>query len=138
MRFAPVALAAVAALSLGCSPSDQPSDIQTTTAAPAPPRTTTEATTPASTSAATPVISVTVAGGQVTPAPAPVEVKLGTTVVIEITSDVADEAHVHGYDRLVPLEPGTPARLELVADQPGQFDVELENGQQLLFVLRVA
>jgi hypothetical protein len=84
------------------------------------------------------VISATVAGGKVTPAPAPVDVKLGSTIAIEVTSDVADEIHVHGYDKTLQLEPGKPGRLELAATIPGQFEVELENAQLLLFNLRVS
>lgn len=152
MRIAAIAatvtLSAFAVLTAGCSASDEPAAVTTTTVAPAPPAATaTSATTSApatgtasATSAtATPqVISVTVAGGQVTPAPAPVAVKAGDTVVIEVTSDKADELHVHGYDKTLALPAGQPTRLELLANIPGQFDVELHSTHLLLFTLRVS
>ncbi|MGH3994039.1 MAG: hypothetical protein ACRDSN_16465 [Pseudonocardiaceae bacterium] len=83
------------------------------------------------------MITVTVAGGQVTPPPAPVDVELGSTVVSEVTADVADRVHVHGYELTADVRPGTPSRVEVVANQPGQFEVELESGHVLLLTLRV-
>lgn len=136
-----VMLAALAATA--CSPSDEPA-AQTTTANPpaaAPPTTTAAAgtTTTAATSGATgQAISVTVSGGKVNPAPGPVEVKLGSTVVIEVTADVADEIHVHGYDLTQAVQPNQPGRVEVPATIPGQFEVELENARLLLLTLRVS
>lgn len=83
------------------------------------------------------VIRVTVAGGRISPPPATVEVRLGATVVIEVTTDSTDELHVHGYDRTLALPAGQPARLELPAVLPGQFEVELHEGHLVLFTLRV-
>lgn len=147
-RFAaPIALAAVAAvvgLTTSCSASDEPSTATTTTATQAPAATTTDAatsTTAASTAtdtAANQVISVTVAGGQVTPPPADVPVKLGSTVTIMVTSDVDDEVHVHGYDQSVELHAGHAEQLQLTANIPGEFDVELEQKHLQLFTLQVS
>jgi len=145
MRFAaPIVLAALAALTAGCTPSDQPADVTSSTAPPPRAAATSTATTTSgagATGTSAPeggqVISVTVAGGQVTPAPAPVDVALGSTVVIEVTSDVPDSVHVHGYDQQADLVPGRPTRLELTADIPGQFEVELESAHELLLMLRV-
>jgi hypothetical protein len=36
-----------------------------------------------------------------------------------VTADRADEVHLHGYDRKVDIEPGTPAVLEFQADTRG-------------------
>lgn len=83
------------------------------------------------------VIRVNVTAGQVTPAPAPVEVPLGSTVVIELTSDVDDEIHVHGYDLTAPVAAGQPSRFEVKATIAGQFEVELHNDELQLFTLRV-
>jgi hypothetical protein len=66
-------------------------------------------------------IEVQVTGGQVS----------GDTLVI--TSDVADEVHVHGYDLETELAPGKPAEIAFDATIPGVFEVELhEAGTQLL------
>lgn len=83
-----------------------------------------------SSSAAAPVttavkeIAVTIAGRDVTPPPGRVEVTKGQKVRITVTSDVADMAHVHGYDKAANLRPNTPATIEFVADQSGLFEVE--------------
>jgi len=140
-RLAAVAAAtALVALTVGCSSDEEPAaqPSSTTTAAPAPSTTTASATTPPPTTEANQVISVAVTAGTVTPAPAAVDVTLGSTVVIEVTSDVVDELHVHGYDKTLALPAGQPARLELPATIPGQFEVELHEGGQLLFTLRVS
>ncbi|GAB3887585.1 hypothetical protein GCM10027612_26670 [Microbispora bryophytorum subsp. camponoti] len=44
-------------------------------------------------------ITVTIAGRKVTPPPDRIEVTKGQTVRITVTSDTADEAHLHGYDK---------------------------------------
>ncbi|OPG09278.1 hypothetical protein B1L11_26405 [Microbispora sp. GKU 823] len=77
-------------------------------------------------------ITVTVAGRKVTPPPGRIEVTKGQTVRITVTSDVADEAHLHGYDKEASLQPGTPASIEFVADETGLFEMEThESGLQL-------
>jgi hypothetical protein len=47
-------------------------------------------------------------------------------VVLVVRSDVADEIHLHGYNVMRDVEPGTPARLRFRATIPGQFEAELE------------
>jgi hypothetical protein len=47
--------------------------------------------------------------------------------VIVVSSDVADDVHLHGYDESVDVAPGKPARLVFVASIPGRFEVELED-----------
>ncbi|MEU6432533.1 hypothetical protein ABZ860_42065 [Microbispora sp. NPDC046973] len=77
-------------------------------------------------------ITVTVAGRKVTPPPGRIEVTKGQTVRITVTSDAADEAHLHGYDKEADLKPGTPASIEFVADETGLFEMEThESGLQL-------
>jgi hypothetical protein len=147
------ALAAAATLTAlvtsitGCSANDEPADPSSTTSTAAAAPTSGAPTSGAgatSTSAAgetganSQVISVMVSGGKVTPAPAPIDVKLGSSVAIVVLSDVADEVHVHGYDKSFDLEVGQPGQLELTANIPGQFEVELEAAHLLLFELRVS
>ena len=54
-------------------------------------------------------------------------VDLDSAVVITVTSDVADEVHVHGYDLMADVAPGAPATIRFTADAPGRFEIELEN-----------
>ncbi|MEU8268736.1 hypothetical protein AB0B89_16385 [Sphaerisporangium sp. NPDC049002] len=82
-------------------------------------------------------IVVTIAGRTVTPPPGRVDVTKGQTVRITVTSDVADVAHVHGYDKAADLKPGTPAKIEFVADQSGLFEVETHGTELQLCQLLV-
>jgi hypothetical protein len=78
-------------------------------------------------------IEVSVVDGKVQPAFRRVEVERGTTVELTVTSDVADELHIHGYDEEAELAPGAPATVTFVADEDGVFEVEThETGLQLL------
>ena len=51
----------------------------------------------------------------------------GDRVVLVVKSDVADEIHVHGYDKSEDVAAGGTARVPFTATIPGQFEVELEN-----------
>ncbi|MEV6983992.1 hypothetical protein AB0M95_22420 [Sphaerisporangium sp. NPDC051017] len=82
-------------------------------------------------------ITVTIAARKVTPPPGRVDVTKGQTVRITVTSDVADFAHVHGYDKGTDLKPGTPATIEFVADQSGLFEAETHEQELQLFQLLV-
>jgi hypothetical protein len=50
----------------------------------------------------------------------------GDTVVLVVTSDVADEVHLHGYDLSRDVAAGGTARIRFKANIPGRFEVELE------------
>ena len=52
-------------------------------------------------------------------------VKKGDTVVLVVRSDVADEVHLHGYDRSAEIEDGV-AKIAFAALVAGRFEVELE------------
>jgi hypothetical protein len=55
-----------------------------------------------------------------------------------VDADVADEVHVHGYDLVADVAPGSPAELTFLADIPGVFEVELESSHVELLRLEVA
>jgi hypothetical protein len=82
-------------------------------------------------------VSVTVAGGQVTGDTGRVEVPIGTKVRLTVTSDAADEVHVHGFDLTTALSPGQAAQLEFVADRAGIFEIELHDAGTVLTRLQV-
>jgi hypothetical protein len=48
-------------------------------------------------------------------------------VVLIVRSDVSDQVHLHGYDVMRDVAPGSPARLPFKATIPGRFEVELED-----------
>jgi hypothetical protein len=84
------------------------------------------------------LIEVTYAGGQVTGVDSRVEVALGEQVLLRITSDVAEEIHIHGYDLYLDVPAGGTAEQTFTADLPGAYEVELHDAGRPLFQLRVA
>lgn len=54
-----------------------------------------------------------------------------------VSADVADEVHVHGYDLMADVAPGSPARISFEASVPGRFEVELESRALQIAELRV-
>ena len=61
----------------------------------------------------------------------------GSTVRIEVTSDQADELHLHGYDLAAEVGPGKPAVIEFTADQTGLFELETHESALVLLQLEV-
>jgi hypothetical protein len=57
-------------------------------------------------------VTVSVTDGKVSPKPSRVKVPLGSTVELQVTSDVDDELHVHGFDVEKPLEAGITTTVE--------------------------
>ena len=129
-----VAAAAAVLLLAGCSAGTDSASAPPASA-PASPAAATAA--PSATPAGT-VIQVRYAGGEVTGVDQRVPVPLGETVVLRVTSDVAEEIHVHGYDVVVDLQPGVPAEATFTADKPGSWEVELHDAGRPLFQMRVA
>jgi hypothetical protein len=82
-------------------------------------------------------VSATVTGGKVRTAHRRVKVPRGAAVEITVTSDTADEFHLHGYDRELDLPAGRPATLRLTADTPGVFEAELHHSGVRVFELQV-
>ena len=82
-------------------------------------------------------IEITVRDGKVSPATRRVEVSQGTAVRLLVTSDVADELHVHGYDIRQDLPAGQQATLDFTADQTGVFEIESEQSHLQLVQLEV-
>jgi len=133
-------LAAVVLAASGCS-DDGGTTIPASTS---PPSTTGGAAPPASSTTSAPppteavrVVEVAYAGGQVAGGAQRATVRLGEKVRLRVSSDVADEVHVHTYDLRAPVGPGQPAEVELVASIPGRHEVELEKKHRQLLVLEV-
>jgi hypothetical protein len=61
----------------------------------------------------------------------------GQTVNLVITSDTADEVHVHGYDIEKEIPAGGSARVRFKADAAGIFEIELHHSEQQIASLRV-
>jgi len=54
-----------------------------------------------------------------------------------VRSDVADEIHVHGYDKKEDVPAGGSVRFSFPADIEGVFEVELEDRAEQIGELRV-
>jgi small nuclear ribonucleoprotein (snRNP)-like protein len=134
MRTLAALVTLVLAVAAGCGGGDEEAVPPTTTEPPAatatePAPATTEAP-PATTAPPKPEVervTIRVRGGQPVGGIVRIAVDRGTRVVLEITSDVADEAHLHGYDLSMNLAPGQPNTLSFVAKTPGRFELELHH-----------
>ena len=83
-------------------------------------------------------ITVDVTGGAPVGGVQRVEVDLGSVVALMVTSDIAEEVHVHGYDILRAVSEGHPARFAFTAEIPGVLEVELEGSGRLLLLLEIS
>lgn len=115
-------------------------------------RTTPEVTPPPATQTAAPVAAtapvtvevpkpqlfeVVVSKGKLVSGPVVIQVHEGDDVQLQITSDHADELHMHGYDLHLSLKPNVPATLAFRAEHSGRFDYELHHAHTELGTLEV-
>jgi hypothetical protein len=54
------------------------------------------------------------------------DIEQGKEVVFIVRADVEDEVHIHGYDLSTDVAPGQQGKITFTADDPGEFEVELE------------
>lgn len=85
-----------------------------------PSTTTPSTTTPPNTT----VVRVSIRGKNVTPAPGDVNIPLGSTLRLIVTSDHNDQLHAHGFDVEAALTAGRPTTLHLRATTPGTYEIE--------------
>ena len=95
---------------------------------------TTSATSPAS---AGRTLDITVAGRTVTPTPAQVDLPVGQSLTLVVTSDHADELHAHGFEVEVPLKAGVPTSVTLTGKEAGVFEVETHEPALTLLTVAV-
>jgi hypothetical protein len=124
------ALTLAAALLVGGCGGDDPD-------ATTPSSTSAAATTPSETAFAGTEIVVAVKGGKVDPPTHRVKVGKGTEVRLLVTSDKADELHVHGYEIEKELPAGEQVTIDFTADQTGLFEVETHETELQLAQLEV-
>jgi hypothetical protein len=56
-----------------------------------------------------------------------VTVSRGRRVILDVTSDVVDHVHLHGYNVMRDVGPGRPARIAFTATIVGTVEAELED-----------
>jgi copper(I)-binding protein len=117
-------LAAVALAGCGSDDDESASSTDTTTTT----ETTTDTETTTTTEAETrTVVRITVVDGQPQGGIVRQTVNKDDQVVLVVTSDVADEIHLHGYDVSRDVTAGGTVRLPFKATIPGRFEAELES-----------
>ncbi|MQY12084.1 hypothetical protein SRB5_22130 [Streptomyces sp. RB5] len=82
-------------------------------------------------------VRITVAGGKVTPPPGRIELDRGDRVALVVTTDRADELHVHGVDASTALAAGRATTLSFTVDRTGLFEVETHESELILTQLLV-
>jgi hypothetical protein len=128
-----VAIVSAASTACGSTPSPeparQPAASQTATAAPS-------AGAPA-TSLQT-VIDVTIADGTVTPTNAQAQAVARQPIVLAVSSDVADELHVHSVpEHSFDVAAQPDQRFEFTVEVPGRVDVELHDLHRTVVTIEV-
>jgi len=76
-------------------------------------------------------------GGALTSGPRRIEVSQGSAVELEVSTDHADELHLHGYDLKLQLTAGESATLTFSADHSGRFGLELHHSHGEIATLEV-
>ncbi len=78
------------------------------------------------------VTNIEVEGGQPVGGVKEIEAKKGDTVRIDVTSDTADELHLHVYDVTKDVAPGKKTRIQFKANIEGVIELELhDSGSQV-------
>ena len=79
-------------------------------------------------------------GGTVTPNGEKVTAALGQKIVLQVTSDEADEIHAHtggdGYELEVPAN--QPTTGTFTPTQPGSFEIESHHLEKVIVILNVS
>jgi plastocyanin len=145
-RLLMAAVAAAAALTLaacsGATPAPAAPSTSSSSATTSASSTTSSASASPTTSTTSPTSSgrtldITVSGRTVTPAPDQVDLPVGQTLILVVTSDHDDQLHAHGFDVEVPLKAGVPASITLTGKDAGVFEVETHEPALTLLTVAV-
>lgn len=133
-----IAVVAVIVLSGGSGDDAEQASAPTATATPTPSSTAQPELEARSTPTPTPAVeTVRFQNGAVAGGLAQLEFAKGDTARFRVSSDTADEVHVHGYDLKRDVAAGGTVSFSFRADIDGIFEVELENSGIQLAQLRV-
>lgn len=83
-------------------------------------------------------INVTIAHGQVTPTNADLQARVKQPITLHVTSDVADELHVHSTpDHKFPVAAAPNQTFQFSVDVPGDVEVELHHLNRTIATIQV-
>lgn len=80
---------------------------------------------------------ITVTGSTVTPKPTRVDLAVGATLTLVVTSDHDDQLHAHGFDVEAKLTAAKPTTIVLTGRDPGVFEVETHHPALTLVTVAV-
>jgi hypothetical protein len=81
---------------------------------------------------------ITIRGGKPVGGVKKLDYEKGDQVKFIVTSDVADEIHVHGYDLMKDVPAGGSVQFSFPASIEGVFEIELEGRKQQIAQLKVS
>jgi plastocyanin len=139
-RLTTAAIVAATAVALaGCSGGSPTPAADTTPTTSASPSTSVTSSTPSATTSTTTgrSIAITVTGSTITPAPAQVDLPVGQTLTLVVTSDHDDQLHAHGFEVEEDIKAGVPATIALTGKDPGVYEVELHHPALTLLTVAV-
>ncbi|MGD1284017.1 hypothetical protein ACKUUI_25600 [Mycobacterium seoulense] len=88
--------------------------------------------------AAGPDINVTIANGQVTPTNASLQARVKQQITLRVTSDAADELHVHSTpDHKFPVAAAPNQTFQFAVDVPGTVEVELHHLDRTIATIQI-
>jgi hypothetical protein len=83
-------------------------------------------------------VDVTIAHGQVTPANATLQATVREPITLHVTSDAADELHVHSVpDHKFEVAAAANQTFQFSVDVPGNVDVELHHLERTVATIQV-
>ena len=84
------------------------------------------------------VVDITIANGQVTPSNATLAAKVSEPITLRVTSDAADELHVHSVpDHKFQVAAAANQTFQFNVDVPGNVDVELHHLDRTVATIQV-
>lgn len=84
------------------------------------------------------IVEIAISGGTVTPTNGQTQATIGKPIVLQVTSDVADQLHVHSVpEHTFNVEPRPDQNFEFTVDVPGQVDVELHDVNRTVVTIQV-
>lgn len=85
-----------------------------------------------------PVLDITIAGGNVTPTNGELEARVGMPITLVVSSDVADELHVHAVpEHTFDVVPAAGQSFQFTVDVPGRVEVELHEAHRTVVTIQV-
>jgi hypothetical protein len=70
--------------------------------------------------------------------PARVRARAGDTIQLMVRGDVLDAVELQGLDEIEPVEPGSPARFEFLAEGPGEHAILLQEADRRVGLLVIS